>query len=822
MRLTLLFSFLFIFQWSLAQQSAPGASQPVVENVKYRIFGMTVDQSTGEPLEYATVSLMNPADSSIRTGSITGPDGTFSLETEAGDHLVAIQFISYQSQYFNVTLTRENPQRNLGTIRMSPDAETLDEVVIEGQRSVMTMELDKRVFNVGQDLSNISGNASDILDNIPSVNVDIEGNVSLRGSQNVRILINGKPSGMVGIDGTNGLRNLQSNMIERVEVITNPSARYEAQGNAGIINIILKKDEKSGLNGTFNANVGVPHNHGAGFNLNYRKSWLNLFASYGLGYRSNPGGGFTNQTFLREDTTFYRDIVNDRLRSELSNTFRFGADMYLNDLNVITMSGLYQVGSGVNTTDILYKDFAENQQLVSQSLRYDEEEENEEDIEFNLNYTRTFKDNEDHQLSTIVQYRESNETEDAEQEQGPLPLNSEGFEPDINQRSFNDEFERNLLLQADYVKPFGEDGKLEAGYRGGIRTIDTEYLVEELDENGIWQSLEGFTNDFTYDENIQAFYAIYGNKWGRFSFQGGLRAEITDINTILRTTGERFDKDYTNFFPSAHVTYELENDNNVQVSYSRRIDRPGFWELNPFSSFTDPLNIRTGNPDLDPEFSDAYELGYLKNWATGNLYTSVYYRHSTGVIDRIRYIEVDRGDSITYTIPQNLNTRDAIGVEFTFTKDFGDWWRINGSANFYHERTEGEFRGEDLGNEALTMSTRVTSQMTLWDVLESQISFRYRAPQNDVQGRRRSFYTIDLGFSKDIFKDKGTLILNVRDLLNSRKWRSETETAGLRQYGEFQWRSRVVTLTLNYRLNQSKRQGRGGERGDYDGGDGDY
>ncbi len=826
MKTTLLFSvLLFLGFTASSQQMAPGATSSVSttsSEIKYRIVGKIMDGSSEAPLEYATISVLNPGDSAVIDGTITGTDGTFEIVTEPGTYLVGVQFISYESKYFTVTLNRDTPVRNLGSIKLAPDTETLEEVVVTGQRSQMTMELDKRIFNIGADLSNISGNASDILDNIPSINVDIEGNVSLRGSQNVRILINGKPSGMVGIDGTNGLRNLQSNMIERVEVITNPSARYEAQGNAGIINIILKKDEKQGVNGTFNANIGVPHNHGAGFNLNYRKSWLNLFASYGLSYRQNPGGGFDNQTFLREDTTFYRDIVNDRTRSELSNTFRFGSDIYLNDLNVITMSGLYQVGSGLNTTDILYKDFDENRQLVSQSLRFDEEEEDEEDIEFNMNYTRTFKDDEDHKLSAIVQYRESNETEDSEQEQGPLPLNAEGFEPDINQRSLNDEFESNFLLQADYVKPFGDNGKFEAGYRGSLRNIDNAYVVEELNDEGQWQNLDGFTNDFNYDENIQSAYAIYGNKWGRISFQGGLRMEITDITTELEQTGERNDKNYTDFFPSAHFTYELPNENNIQVSYSRRIDRPGFRSLNPFSSFTDPLNIRTGNPDLDPEYSDAYEMGYLKNWKTATLYTSIYYRSSTGVIDRIRYIEVDKGDSITYTIPQNLSSRQAFGVEFTYSQDIGDWWRLNGTANFYNERTEGEFRGEDLGNETLTMSTRVTSQMTLWDVLETQVSFRYNAPQNDTQGRRRSFYTIDLGMSKDIFQGKGTLILNVRDLLNTRKWRSETETAGLRQYGEFQWRSRVVTLTLNYRLNQNKsRGGRGGEGRGYDGGD-DY
>jgi outer membrane receptor protein involved in Fe transport len=810
---------------SFGQNSAPGALSNAGNSSakpEYKIVGKVIDGEGGAPLEYATISILNPGDSSIVDGGITGADGTFSLNAKEGTFLLGVQFISYRSKYFTVTLSKEKPIHNLGTVTLSPDTETLDEVVIQGRQQQMTMELDKRIFNVGQDLSNISGTAADVLDNIPSVNVDIEGNVSLRGSQNVRILVNGKPSGLVGISSTDALRQLQGNMIERVEVVTNPSARYEAQGNAGIINIILKKEDEKGINGSFNVNTGVPHNHGASFNLNYRRSWLNLFASYGIDYRRNPGSGFTNQQFLREDTTFYHDITNDRLRAGWSNTFRIGSDFFLNEFNTITVSGLLQLGDEENTTEILYKDFDENEVLQSQSLRFDNELEDERDIEFALNYTKTFSDDENRKLTADIQYRESKEVEDAEQLQGPLPLNAEQFQPDVFQRSLNDEFENTLLLQTDYVHPFSKDGKFEAGYRGSIRTIDNAYVVEQKNEDGVYENLEGFTNDFTFDENIQAGYVIYGNKWGRFTFQGGLRVEVTRIKTLLEQTNERNDKNYTDFFPSAHMTFDLLNNNNVQVSYSRRIDRPGFWSLNPFSNFTDPLNIRAGNPDLDPEYTDSYELGYLKNWPTGSLYTSVYYRHSTGVIDRIRYIDVSQGDSITYSIPQNLSLRDAIGVEFTYSQDIGDWWRLNGTANFFHQKTEGNFREQDLSNETFTMSTRVTSQMTLWDVLEYQVSFNYRAPQQGTQGKQRSFYTIDMGVSKEIFKGKGTLTFNVRDILNSRKWRGETITEGLIQYGEFQWRARQATLTLNYRLNQKKSSQGRREGGGYEGGEGEF
>lgn len=823
------FLLFFILPLSLitvnAQSPVPGSSaigEASLAKPTYKLVGKVVDGSEGGPLEYATISILNATDSTVVDGGITDIDGAFSIETKQGSYIVGVQFISYKTKYFNVSITRENPVRNLGTVELFPDTETLDEVIIQGRQSQMTMELDKRVFNVGEDLSNISGTAADILGNIPSVNVDIEGNVSLRGSENVRILVNGKPSGLVGISSTDALRQLQGNMIERVEVVTNPSARYEAQGNAGIINIILKKEEQNGFNGSFNLNTGVPHNHGASFNVNYRRRWLNLFASYGIDYRSNPGSGFSNQQFFREDTTFYRDITNDRLRSGWSNTFRIGSDFFLNEFNTITVSGLLQLGDEQNTTDLLYKNFDENRDLQSQSLRFDNELEDERDVEFAINYTKTFGSDEDRKLTADIQYRESTEVEDAAQEQGPLPLNTERFVPDVFQRSLNDEFENTLLLQTDYVQPLGENGKFEVGYRGSIRTIDNAYFVEQKNEEGEYENLEGFSNDFTFDENIQAGYAIFGNSWGRFTFQGGLRVEITKIETLLEQTSERNDKNYTDFFPSAHMTFDLLNENNIQLSYSRRIDRPGFRSLNPFSSFTDPLNIRAGNPDLDPEYSDSYEFGYLKNWPTGSLYTSVYYRHSTGVIDRIRYIEMEQGDSITYTIPQNLSLRDAYGIEFTVSKDIGEWWRLNGTANFYHQRTEGSFRNQDLSNETITMSTRFTSQMTFWGILDYQLSVNYRAPQRDTQGTRKAFYTIDMGLSKEIFNGKGSLTFNVRDLLNSRKWRSETIAEGLNEYGEFQWRSRQATLTLNYRLNQNKKPAReGGQERDYNGDDGD-
>ncbi|MBL6447974.1 TonB-dependent receptor [Fulvivirga sp. 29W222] len=803
----LLVAFLTI-SMSFAQRGDQGGLQAPT------VTGAVIDAESGSPLEYASVSLLKAMDSTLVDGGITDANGRFIIKGRPGKYIVQVQFISYVSRNFNITL--EAGGKDLGVIKLSTDAETLKEVVITGEKSQMVMELDKRIFNVGQDLSNTGANAADILDNIPSVSVDIDGNVSLRGSENVRVLINGKPSGLVGISSTDALRQLQGNLIERVEVVTNPSAKYEAQGNAGIINIILKKENNDGVNGSFSANAGYPDNYGLSFNVNYRKRWMNLFANYGINYRKSPGSGFANQIFYKEDTTYYTDITRDRTRGGISNNFRFGSDFYLNDKNTITVAALYRISDEDNETELFYTDYDINRNLISRTQRFDDELEDEENIEFSLNYTKTFS-NEKHKLTADIQYRESSEVEDAEQRQGVVPLPGEIFKPDVLQQSLNDEFENNLLLQTDYVHPTGKNAKVEAGYRGSFRRIDNAYIVEQLDGNGQFETLEGFTNDFNYDENIHAVYAIYGNKAGKFSYQLGLRTEITDITTELVQTDLKNDKNYTGLFPSAHLTYELKNQNSIQASYSRRLDRPGFWSLNPFSNFTDPRNIRAGNPDLDPEYTDAYEIGYLKNWNSASLFTSFYYRHSTGVIDRIRYVE----DSITYAIPLNLNSRDAYGIEFTFSKEVDKWWKLNGSANFYRSITKGQYLEQDLSNDTYTMWARVTSKMTLFKVLDYQISGRYRAPQNDTQGRVKAFYMIDMGLSKDVFKGKGTIALNVRDLLNSRKWRWETDTEDLYQDSEFQWRARQIMATFTYRLKQKKTRERNGERGgDFNGDDG--
>ncbi|MFK7809734.1 MAG: TonB-dependent receptor [Saprospiraceae bacterium] len=815
------FSILVLLSFSLNGFGQKNGQRPGGKKAKLSIIGTVVDATNDLPLEFATITLMNAVDSSIITGGITDEKGFFDIQTRPGNYLVKIEFISYKSQFRNdIKLGRENPKADLGKVALTSDANLLNTVEVRAEKSQLSIALDKKVFNVGKDLANQGGNASDILDNVPSVNVDIEGNVSLRGSANVRILVNGKPSGLVGIGNTDGLRSLPANMIDRIEVITNPSARYEAEGMSGIINIILRKEQQKGLNGSVDLTVGYPEQYGAAINLNYRKKNLNLFTNLGINQRISLGGGTEFREFINGDTTEITDQIREHRRGGLSNNVRVGADYFINSKNIITTSFLWSVSDENNITDIEYNDFINTlNNKIGTIKREDNEKEDEEELEYALTYRKIFS-KEGHELTADLRYQDNGELELSDFIQSYY--NGEGIltgQPDDLQRSSNDEGERQTIIQIDYIQPFGQDGKFEAGTRSSFRRIKNNYLVEQLDQtNDSWKSLEGLSNRFSYDEDIYAGYVIYGNKIGKFSYQGGLRAEYTDIVTNSRETNQVLPKDYINFFPSVNLSYELPASNAIQLSYSRRIVRPRFRLLNPFSSFSDDRNLRVGNPDLDPEFTDSYELGHIKYWDKGSFGSAIFYRYSTDVIERIRIVNPD---GTTLRIPQNLATRNEYGFEFVASYNPSKIWQINGDINLLRSIIDGSSQGQSLNADTYTMNARVMSRLKLFKSVDTQVSYNFRAPRQTTQGTRDAIHSVDLAFSKDVLKNNGTITFSVRDLFNSRVWRYTTELETLSVDGDFQWRVRSFLLTFNYRLNQKKKRGRGGNRGG-GGGGGDF
>ncbi|WP_159466954.1 TonB-dependent receptor domain-containing protein [Dyadobacter sp. 3J3] len=792
----------FVFIFFVFLSINPALSQSAG---KFSVTGKVADTQNNGALSYASVRLFKTSDSTFVTGAITNEAGIFSIEISAGAYYALTEFIGYNARKTSgVNVTSQNSPLNIGTIKLNPSAKTLDEVVVQGEKSTMELTLDKKIFNVGKDLANAGGTGVDILTNIPSVAVDVDGNVSLRGSSNVRILIDGKPSGLVSLKGGSGLQSLQGSMIERVEIITNPSARYEAEGMGGIINIVLKKERKEGFNGSFDIITGHPTNFGAAANVNYRRKNLNFFVNYTFSYRNTPGKNSLYQELYRNDSTLITEKnMTSRLKGQ-NNSARAGIDYYLNDKNVLTGSYTYRLSKGKRFSNIDYRDYLSNMNnLLSTTNRTQDETETEPNSEYALTYKKTFK-RKGQEFTADVRYLDN--WEDSDQYYKQTNFKPDGGMSDIPstlQRAVNYETEKQFLAQVDYIHPFGKDGKFEAGGRSSTRNMTNDYTVTQQNDDGSFSPIPGLTNDFLYEERINAAYGIVGNKTKKLSYQVGLRAEWTGVTTTLKQTNDVNKRTYANLFPSVHVSYDLPRQHALQLSFSRRVRRPQYNDLSPFMTYSDNRNYFSGNPDLNPEFTNAFEVGHIKYVEKGSISSSIYYRHTNGKIISIRRVE-DNGNS--YTKPENLGTENSYGAEFTGSYALYQWWKLDGSLNFFRAITNGQGQDSEFQSDTYSWFARTTSRFTLWKNTDLQLRANYEAPQQTPQGKRKALATLDLAASRDVFKNNGTLVLSVTDVFNSRKYRSILEGANYYATTSSQGRLRQINLTLNYRLHQAKKK----------------
>jgi outer membrane receptor protein involved in Fe transport len=766
-----------------------------------KIRGTIVDKSSTEPLPFTTIGVFTQKDSLVG-GGISDENGKYSIDLPFGNFYALIEFMGFEAQKTTVfTLSREDQNLDLGQIKMSAAASDLSEVVVQGEKTIMELSLDKRVFNVGKDLANAGGNASDILMNLPSVAVDPDGNVRLRGSANVRILIDGKPSGLVSFKGSSGLRQLPANMVDRVEVITNPSARYEAEGMAGVINIILKKDSKQGFNGSFELIAGYPVNTGFTTNLNYRHKRINWFINYGLAYRRTPGISELYQEVYNEDgSTSLLNQNNSTTVTGLNNNLRGGMDYYFNENSILTGSYLWRRSDVRRITDIRYEDYLNSfDNYLGYSLRRQDETEAEPNKEAIVSYKRTFaqKGHEFTSSFTYLNYWERSDQLFTENEFSPqgtvIPEGS------LVQTSLNDEYENQYLLQMDYVKPFAAKGKVESGLRTSFREMENDYLVQEQNESGDFVTIPGLDNIFLYNENILAAYGIVGNESGKWSYQGGLRAEYTDVETILVETNENNPRSYTNLFPSAHLTYKFTDENAFQLSYSKRVRRPVYNDLSPYVTFSDQRNFFSGNPDLDPEFTDAFELGHIKYFEKATLFSTVYFRNTVEKIERIRQVQED---GFSVTAPVNLTGEKSYGFEFSGDYRVKDWWKLDFNANFFHARIDASNIGRTDLIKTYSWLFRQTSRFSFGEGWDIQVRANYEARQKTAQGIRKGIFFMDLSASKRIMQDRGTLVLNVTDVFNTRINREIIEGFNFFTDRESQMIRRQANLTFAYRIKQ--------------------
>lgn len=763
-----------------------------------KITGEIVDANSKEKLGYANVLIYQAGDSVLVTGAAAQIDGRFIIENlPKGVYDISFSMIGYKRKKIeNIRLNSDHAQIGLGRIGLSQAALYLNGMDVVAERSKLELTLDRKVFTVGKDLANTGSSAADVLDDIPSITVDMEGNVSLRGSSNVRVLVDGKPSGLVGISSTSGLRQLSADVIERVEVITNPSARYDAEGMAGIINLILKKERREGVNGSLDLMSGDPANYGAALNMNFRQSRLNFFANYGLRYHKEPGKGAYYQRFFQSDGATSLDENRDLIRRGLSHNIRLGADYFFSETSILTGSFLISRGTEDNDATTEYRDYGMNDQLIATTFREDHEAEKEKPIEYALTYKKQFG-RKDHTLTADFQYEGSSDHETSEIYERQNSLTETPF---LTEDVSNLAEEKRTLFQMDYIYPFNREGKFEAGLKINLRDVSNDYYVRQLLTNHSWRELAGLSNNMQYSENIHAAYAIVGNKVKHFSFQIGVRGEYSDIGTHLLETGEKNDRNYLNLFPSAHVTWEFSKPISVQLSYSRRLRRPGHWELNPFSGYSDSRNLRRGNPNLDPEFTHSYELNQINNWEYASLSSGVYYRHTDGVIQYLRSYE----DSVVVSQPFNFSSRDAYGFEFTASLEIFKKVSVDGNLNLFNSITEGVNLETRYKKETFSWFGRMNTKAKLGKDFELQLRFHYHAAQESVQGKEMANNFLDVGLSKDILSGNGTLTLSARDLFNTHKHRNETFAPDFYSSSEMQFHSRVITFGFNYRLNQRK------------------
>ena len=749
-----------------------------------KITGKVVESTSRQPVEFATVMIADKQTGEAITGVTTDADGAFLVEAKLSDFYVEISFLGYATQTITDIQVRGG-EVDLGTIVLTEIGETLSEVVVRAEKSSTEFKLDKRVFNVGEDLSSTGASALEVLNNVPSVNVDIEGQISLRGSTGVQVLINGKPSVLASEQG-NALGTITADMIEKIEVITNPSAKYDAEGTSGIINIVIKKEERRGLNGSLTLNTGVPHNHNLGLSLNRRTEKFNLFSQLGAGYRELP----------RERENINLDRVNDftilsegtEYRNELFYNFILGTDYHINRYNVLTLSGYfaYEIEDQPSLTQFTIPDT--RGRAASEWSRTEVTEATNPKYQYELQYKKEFPDNADHALlfSALGNFFGKDQSSEFQN------TNLIGGSATNDQQTRTNFKEARYTFILGYTKPFAEKWTLETGAQYVLNDVSNDFAVTDL-INDQWVQNADLTNVFEYNQKVLGAYATgayEGDKWG---VKLGLRMENTDLTTYLVTTEQSNDQNFTNFFPTFHSSYKVSDNLSFQAGYSRRIFRPRLWDLNPFFNIRNNFSIRTGNPDLLPEFTDSYEVSSVYILEKTSLNFSVYYRYTTDVVERVSTLE----DKVSIFRPLNIGTNRSTGIELNGKYNATRWLSLNGDFNYNFFNRQGSLEGTSFDFTADQWSTKMTAKLKLPAGIDLEVTGHYRSRFQTVQSLISSNVFADLGVRKKVLKGKGVFNLSVRDIFASRIRESVTDQPDFYLYN---WgrRGRFVIFGFSY------------------------
>lgn len=763
-KLCILFTLLFCSVFVMAQ------------NKGTQISGVVLDGNSKAPIEFANVQLLKPSDSSVLKATATDKKGRFTIENvNTGNYTLLCTFISYEKVKIPVTINGDQQKFNAGTIRISSLPQSMNEVIVTTKKSLLNTSIDRKIYNVGQDIMAQSGSASDILKNVPSVEVDIDGGVSLRGSSEVMILIDGKPSPLMGKTRAEVLQQLPANSIERIEVITNPSARFKPDGTAGIINIVMKKNIKSGLNGTLIANAGNKNRYNGSVNLNYKTNKVNLFGSYGIRQDSRRRMNTIDRQeidALGNTTLFYNEQTISPARP-LSNLFSGGAEYKVDDKNSIGISGNHSHRDQTKNDVANNYYYSPNHILTQQydRLRYDPEYEIESDA--TAFWQHDFK-KEDHNIRFEYNRSWQDEQEDNHfTNKNNFPAALPTFDNTLIKQTSKENH-----ITADYSNPLSEDTKLELGYDGSFNYYDPIFYGEYFDASQ-QKFIKDITksNKFIYDQKLNAVYGTYQKSYGAFGYSAGLRAEQTNITANLVSKDSVLNNSYFKFYPTIHFDYKIK-EGDIQLNYSRRVRRPEADDLNPFPEYADPRNLRAGNPKLLPEITNSIEFGYKWQNDKYSFVPSLYYRYKqnafTQVVSKIN-------DSTFLTTQQNLSNDKSAGLELIFSAKPFKFIQSNYSANIFYNVIDASNLGYTANKSVISFSTNTNTTISVTKNTMLQISSNFRSARLTPQGKSFSSFVFNAGMRQDLFKKKLSVTLTGSDLFKTLRDKRELNTSFLKQ-----------------------------------------
>ena len=790
-----------------AQMPAGGGMAPG------KIIGTVKDFSTKKPLEYTTVSLYKVQDNTLVTGMISDKMGEFVLENiPMGRYYLSVSFIGYKSfRKDSIQIAPGNLEINIGNIFIKPSND-LNTVKIEGEKDLVTLDIDKKVYDVSKNITNTGGSAADVLGNVPSVNVDVDGNISLRGSESVVVLIDGKPSGLSGSSRKAILDNIPASSIESVEIISNPSAKYDADGMSGIINIKLKKDKKQGLNGSLALSAGTRDKYNGNFSLNYRDKKFNFFTNYSYRYSNMFNKGKTLNNFFGTDTSYYIDQTAFGFRKGGNHLARAGFDFFPNTKNTFSISGSFGYNYNTNVNTNVYNYQSGTRSPLYTNIRESGATENSYNYDLNGSWKHTFV-KKGRELSAELSYSGNNGPENT-QYRNMLKdtLGTLISTAPIRQNTSRLSHFGVIVAQIDYVEPLRKNMGLEAGLKTTIRHNDNDFRSVHYDYATLqYLNDVNITNRFVYHEQVYAGYASLSHAIKKWGYKAGLRVEHTLINSDLVTTQKKNQKSYTGFFPSAHVSYKPKTGWELRLSYSRRINRPRTNDLNPFTDYSDPVNLMTGNPNLNPEYINSGEFNVnfskKKHYVSG----SVYYRYTENVMTRFRTVDTASGTSVTTQV--NVGYAHSAGVELISRHELFKWWNITANINAFYYKISANNSYGNLSNNNIGGFGRIISNWKFLKGTEAQLTFGYWAPSAAPQGAAKAMWGIDVGLKRDFWKNRLSVNLAVTDIFNTRRFAivSQGQNFTLDLYRKRE--SRIATLTVTLRLGKQdavSRRNRGG------------